>query len=266
MTSQAHFSLEIKAVDTSERLIEGYAAVTGNVDQGSDIIEPGAIRMKGDPLVFVGHNLSGLPVGLSVEAREDGHGLFTRTKVHQTNVGDDLLAVAKERLAAGKPLGMSIGYFPKEWSWENRDGKRVRVLKELDLFEYSYTSIPMNRAAMTTAVKEGEEEDNGLEGDAKATYEQVMAVIADLQTVAARLVSDQKAMDELGIEDKAGRRLSAANLKRLHEALAQVQNIHAAACDGSNCPMNGKQHPPSPTMNARAQMEAFLATIELPPA
>lgn len=155
MNSTLDLDLELKAVNVSQRLIEGYASVTNVEDQGGDIIERGAFlealggRSPRDIPVFIGHQHGSLPVGMPLEIREDDYGLFTRTKIHTTSDGDDLLATARERHAAGSPLGMSIGYSVKSHAYVG--GKRR--IKALSLGEYSYVASPMNRAAVVTAVK-----------------------------------------------------------------------------------------------------------------
>lgn len=155
--------LELKAVDVEQRVIEGYAAVFGNLDRVGDVIEPGAfdrtLASKGPSgiAVFVGHNLSSLPVGIPLEVRADEKGLFTRTYIFRTTQGDDLLATAKELLARGKTLGMSIGYRAVRWEWDkDQEGRSLRRLQEVDLIEYSYAAMETiaNPEALVVAVKQ----------------------------------------------------------------------------------------------------------------
>ncbi|HAF11245.1 MAG TPA: HK97 family phage prohead protease [Chloroflexi bacterium] len=155
---------ELKAVDTSERTISGYASVTGNVDAVGDVIEPGAFRrtvaehaatgFKNLP-VYIGHQHASLPVGMPITVAEDAIGLFTKNRIHATTAGNDLLAVARERMAAGQPLGMSIGYKanPSSIKWTTKGGQTVRQIGELDLAELSYTAMPANGSARVLSVK-----------------------------------------------------------------------------------------------------------------
>ena len=163
MPELTHYStvLSLKAVDTQQRIIEGYAAVFNNRDRTNDIIEPHAfdrtLASNGDVLVFLGHDASGLPLGEPLEMRADDKGLFTRTRIYKTQLGDDLLSVAKARMSAGKSLGMSIGYRPQQ----HRAGARTadgitRHLLDVDLVEYSFLASPdlaANPLAVTTNVK-----------------------------------------------------------------------------------------------------------------
>lgn len=145
---------------TEKGIVEGYAAVFHNIDLGGDIIEPGAFtetlekRGLAGVKVFVGHDHGGLPVGLPMELREDAHGLFTRTQLFESSGGRDVLATAKG-LAAGEGdgLGMSIGYAPQEFEFDEIDGLEIRRLKRVDLPEYSFVGMPMNEAATVTLAK-----------------------------------------------------------------------------------------------------------------
>jgi hypothetical protein len=154
-------ALEIKAVDAAQRIIEGYASTTGNEDSSGDVIDPGAFadtladRSPADIPVFIGHQHQDLPVGIPLVVREDDRGLFTRTKILQTQAGDDLLAVAKASLQTGRGLGMSIGYNPVRQTWAaGKNGRQIRHITSLELGEFSYTAIPANQSARIVAVKE----------------------------------------------------------------------------------------------------------------
>lgn len=159
-------SMEVKKVDSLQRIISGYAAVIGNIDLGNDIIEPGAFtktlakKSPSDIDVFIGHDMSRLPVGIPVVLRVDGKGLYSETLVKPGPVGDDLLLTAKFMADHGRPLGQSIGYrvAPGGARMDRVNGKTVRRLVEIDLHEYSFASgkAVMNPEALTTGVKTGD--------------------------------------------------------------------------------------------------------------
>jgi len=148
--------IEIKAVDTTQRLVSGYAGATGNLDRTGDIMDKGAfdrtIKENPDVVAFIGHDSSRLQVGEAIEMRADEHGLFTTTSIYNTADGDALLEVAKRRLARGKTLGMSIGYRTVKQKMENG----TRHLLDVDLVEYSFLASPdfaANPLATVTGVK-----------------------------------------------------------------------------------------------------------------
>ena len=49
--------------------------------------------------------------------------------------------------------GLSIGFLPLAWEWETRDNTRVRVLKDIDLWEVSLVTFPANPKAVVDEVK-----------------------------------------------------------------------------------------------------------------
>lgn len=148
--------VEIKAVDTAQRLIDGYAAAIGNKDRVGDIIDSAAfvrtLKENDDVLVFIGHDASRLPVGEPVSMRTDTKGLLTQTRVYNTPAGDELLEVAKQRMQSGRTLGMSIGYRVVK----DRYSGGARHLLDVDLLEYSFLASPVlaaNPEAVMVGVK-----------------------------------------------------------------------------------------------------------------
>lgn len=148
---------EIKALTDSNGMLEGYAAVTGNIDQGGDVILPGAFTniqefiQKG--FITFNHDWDDKPIGMVIEAREDDRGLFIKIAFHDTSDAQECRKIVLERVAAGKFVGLSIGYLTVESSWETREGEEVRILKAVKLFETAITITPMNEEATVTAAK-----------------------------------------------------------------------------------------------------------------
>lgn len=151
--------LEIKSVE--QRLITGFAAA-GGLDRVGDVIDMSVAFRKtltqkrpSDVAVFVGHDMSSLPVGIPVEIEATPDGLKTVTRVFDGPAGDNLLAVAKGLQAAGQCLGMSIGYHVTDSRPDRLDGKSVRVLTGVDLIEFSYAARQAiaNPRALVTGIK-----------------------------------------------------------------------------------------------------------------
>jgi HK97 family phage prohead protease len=140
-------AIELKTVDVSQRIISGFAAVHHSVDRVRDIIDPGAsakavarLASPQDVGVFIGHDMSALPVGIPLRIEATPHGLYTETYILKGPVGDNLLAVAKDLAAHGRPLGMSIGYRTRDSRHETAGRKRVRRILDYGLHEYSYAA------------------------------------------------------------------------------------------------------------------------------
>lgn len=144
-------AMQFKAedIDADKRIISGYAS-TYDLDQGGDIIVRGAFsktletnakRVK----VLWQHN-SQMPIGRPVSMKEDDRGLYVESYIAKTRQGDEALELAREGIIDS----MSIGYMVRESDYKD-DG--VRVIKELDLMEYSLVTWPMNESAIITGVK-----------------------------------------------------------------------------------------------------------------
>lgn len=70
-----------------------------------------------------------LPIGVSVETREDAKGLYQEFRVSDTEAGNEVLALARD----GVPLGLSIGFAPVNDHWsadKSRVWRKVAELKE----------------------------------------------------------------------------------------------------------------------------------------
>lgn len=135
------------------RTFSGYASTFGNTDLGGDVVAPGAFskslakhrRDDTMPLMAWMHQLDKIP-GRWTSLVEDAKGLSVKGELLNTQLGND----TRELLKAKAINGLSIGY-QIELSDYNAAGDRV--LKEIDLWEISVVSMPMNPAARVTAVK-----------------------------------------------------------------------------------------------------------------
>lgn len=143
---------EVKAIDADAGTFEGYASVFNNEDSHGDIVAPGAftktlMERKGRVKVLWQHDPH-TPIGVPLEMREDNYGLFTKSKISDTQHGRDALTLLRD----GVVTEMSIGYTPIKWEWS--DEKRLkRRLNEIKLFEYSPVTIAANDMAVVTGVK-----------------------------------------------------------------------------------------------------------------
>lgn len=177
--------LDLKQVDAKERIIVGYAAVFENLDRNGDIIKEGAFAESiagglGAIEVLVGHDRSTLPVGIPISAVEDNVGLLTTARIIDSKLGDDLLTTATALKAAGRALGMSIGFIPIDASFERRDNDLVRILSKVRLIEWSYLAAGFiaNQSAVVLDVKEaimGQDTDTALLREARAELAVLLA-------------------------------------------------------------------------------------------
>ncbi len=150
------FSFEVKQVGERGE-IEGYASVFNNIDLGGDIVMPGAFSKTisdgrvGVPILW-GHSMQEL-IGVNKEMREDSTGLYVKGELNlEVSRGREVYSLAKQ----GAVTGLSIGYQAVKYELREDDGKMwpTRLLKEVKLFEYSLTPVPMNEEARITRVKD----------------------------------------------------------------------------------------------------------------
>lgn len=147
--------LSLKADVDDVGNIKGWGAVFNNIDNTRDIIEPGAFR---NTLKQGGHNGLGVamlafhdthnPVGIWNILEEKKKGLWVE--------GQLLIEASNARnayvLAKGGAIrGMSIGY--NSVVDEIDKAKKVRRIKEIDLWEISLVVFPANKKAKITNVK-----------------------------------------------------------------------------------------------------------------
>ncbi len=140
--------------ETENRIghFEGYASVFNVVDRGNDLIEPGAfkrsLRDRGAGGVkFLWQHDPKEPVGILDEIFEDSKGLFIRGRL--------ILDVERAReayqlLGVGALDGLSIGFHTLK-SKQRSDG--VRILHQVDLWEISLVTFPMNEQARISSFK-----------------------------------------------------------------------------------------------------------------
>lgn len=136
---------------------EGYGSTFGNVDRGMDMVMPGAFRRtlkekKLNSIKMLRDHDTRKVVGKWLAMEEDDRGLKVRGKLFA--IGDSAIQLAKETLTLmreGALDAMSIGYRTVKAQWDEDAG--VRKLLDLDLWEVSIVTFPMNEMATVDAVK-----------------------------------------------------------------------------------------------------------------
>lgn len=145
---------EVKMTSDEEGVIEGYASVFGNVDQGGDIVQRGAFAeslRSGQKVRMLSQHDPDKVIGIWDELREDDRGLYVKGRL--------LRDIPRARDAAvlvknGAMDGLSIGFSTKKSSRPSGEGRRV--LEEISLWEVSLVTFPMNQQATITNYKNAE--------------------------------------------------------------------------------------------------------------
>jgi len=135
----------------------GYASTFGDVDLGNDIVEKGAfkktLRESQGRIPVLDHHDPTRQIGWNLEAREDDRGLLVRGLLDlNVRAARERHSLMKMAVQVGGRTGLSIGFRAIK---EEPDKKNpmLRRLKEIQLFEYSVVTFPMNREASVTNIK-----------------------------------------------------------------------------------------------------------------
>lgn len=150
------FGFELKKEDVSANgVFEGYASTFGGPpDRGGDVVAKGCftrtLKDKGaSGIAMLWSHDTRAPIGVWTEFREDEKGLFCKGQVEPTAAPDGIPVYKLMRMGGIK--GLSIGY--KTITADRDETKGIRTLKEVELYEVSPVTFPMNVRAGVTAVK-----------------------------------------------------------------------------------------------------------------
>lgn len=149
------FDLSLKAV-SSDGLISGHGSVFGVVDSYSEIVAAGAfaesladLSAKGRKVPVLWQHRTDEPIGVWKDLKEDSRGLYgdAQLLIKAVNRAREAHALAE----AGAVTGLSIGYYVRESSFDEKTG--IRTLTKLDLMEISLVTFPANDEARIDAIK-----------------------------------------------------------------------------------------------------------------
>lgn len=159
----------VKAVtldDTSPGSLEGYANVIGVVDSYGERTMPGAFAQDVQEFISKGYlavdhewEVKDGAIGYIVEAKEDTTGLWFRAEFHTDQKSQDIRRKVAERLAAGKEVGLSIGYWTMEAESVTTDMETVRELRRVLVKEVSVVFAQANQPSVVTSAKSVTRED-----------------------------------------------------------------------------------------------------------
>lgn len=153
---------QVKAVSHEQGVIEGYASLYDVEDSDQDIIAKGAFddslqqwRVLGQmPPMLWQHDVA-QPIGIWTSLKSDSRGLFVRGQLFVDEV--ERAAEAYALLKRGALSGLSIGYKAERVrrvsGQAKGDGRSLRVIERLKLFEISLVTFPALETARISSVK-----------------------------------------------------------------------------------------------------------------
>ena len=146
---------EIKAEDDNFFRFKGAASTFEDMDRGQDIIENGSFLKslkKIKPVLLWQHKMSE-PLGVLDEIREESKILYVEGRMPKND--DFVLKRVIPQIEIGSIVSMSIGFdiVVSEYDYKTE----IRRIKQLDLYEISLVSVPMNPNATISSFKSKEE-------------------------------------------------------------------------------------------------------------
>lgn len=138
-------ALELKADEAGT--VEGYGSIFGGIDVYGDTIEPGAFAesiKSRKPKMLWQHRMD-KPIGVWDEVAEDGKGLRLKGRIADTEQGRE----AQQLVRMGALDGLSIGF--RTLADEMRGN--TRILKQVELWEVSFVTIPADASARVLGIK-----------------------------------------------------------------------------------------------------------------
>lgn len=210
---------EFNSVDDSGSFT-AYILVFGNVDRQGDLIEKNAVtnvdELITDGWIALNHDQSGKPIGYIETAEQDERGLKVTGRFHSHQEAQDVRSYVKERLDAGKKVKTSIGYLvpPDGERYEKTEGRMVRHLSKMSVYEGSIVNLPANPEAEVVSAK------------SLSTLDEIEE---ELMATDRGLVEALKA--SLGLSTKGGRKMSGATLEKM-KGYCKAMDEHAEKCFG----------------------------------
>ena len=121
-------------------------------------------------------------------------------------------SLAKKGMELGARVGLSIGYSAMQYEYQEIDGKRVRLLKEVRLWEYSLVTFPANEEAFVSGVKGVIAGDNF-----ESSLDELVAAFS------GKGYSDSQILQAL--ESRAAKRRREPDAKEVHSLVQQIHDL-----------------------------------------
>lgn len=149
-------SVELEIKEFSEKGFTGYGSVFSTIDQGGDIVVPGAFeksltkwKSSGRQVPVLWQHKTDEPIGSWPELKEDDHGLLGSAELWTDDA--QYARIAHKGMKTKTITGLSIGYRVKREEFDKKAG--ANRLIELDLAEISVVTYPMHEDARIESVK-----------------------------------------------------------------------------------------------------------------
>lgn len=204
-------SLHIKAINADTRTVD-FVASTDVVDAHDEIVDQGSWILDdylANPVVLWAHDCDDLPIGRSVDVAVRNAGGGTRLECRIEFATEALNPKAEQvfqMIRSGFLKAVSVGFIPKSYRYEMRNGQEVWVWADCVLKEISVTPVPANpealakmKSAITRPARPGSQPDNA---EQPATGAENTMSTENEKALQEKLDKNALAMAELNLELK----------------------------------------------------------------
>lgn len=193
-------AFEVKVIDVANRTAE-FVASTGVVDAHDEVVDQATWQL-GDylknPVVLFAHQSRELPIGKSLFTGLVGGRLECKIEFATEDMNPKAEQVWK--MVQAKFLrAVSVGFLPRTYRWEMRDGVEVWVWADCILKEISVTPVPANPEALAKAKQlapRASTEAQAREGQEKTIMKTLEQVTAELAKATAEKELTEKQLDD----------------------------------------------------------------------
>jgi HK97 family phage prohead protease len=259
---------ELKVSGDGTGDFEGRASTFGTIDSYGDTIDKGAYAATIPEFLergFIGwgHDWKD-PIGFVTAAEERADGLWITGKFHGDPAAQAYRTRAKERVEAGKFMGLSIGFEAEEYELRSLPdvSEKVRALTKIKLYEVSLVAVPAERNSHVTVVKSG----LPFVGDMDVARDAVLHAVARAeQLVALRESEGRKVGAELSADNWASLVALDASWDELdawHPRLKDLLARHKAAAEQADAEHTEPADEPAAVVELRriaAELQHFDA-------
>lgn len=191
MLRNEYKALQVKDIDSAGKG-KAQIAVLSDIDNEGDTYEKGAFSWKdgGGQWAFMipAHNKQAIPFGKGWVYEERGAAMADFTLNLKTDAGREWHEALKFDLETGQPVQeWSYGYRTLDSAKELRQNRQVRVLKQLDVYEFSPVLRGMGSRTGTLGIKSAELKEDAFAG-----------LIGNLDELASALAEGKGCLSETG--------------------------------------------------------------------
>lgn len=135
--------LSVKSVDTTSRIVSGYASAFGNVDSDGDMMVKGCyaktIAERGpsgkNEIFFLRDHSTSKVLGKPSVLKEDDYGLYFEAKISNTDLGNDTLSLYQDGVINQHSVGFST--IKDDWIPSSAARDSFYQISEVKLYEFS---------------------------------------------------------------------------------------------------------------------------------